>query len=651
MRNYSDLKHTYSGTKVVRSLYSRSLLIAFFVALMLFATGSAFGSTPQLSINPSSLSWNSVAVGQPAWQGVNLSSTGDSPVTVNSAAISGQGFSVSGANFPLTLNPGQSVTLTVQFLPTTAGTVNGQLAISSNSSNPISVVSLSGTAAGAANTASLSLSTTSLSWNNVAVGSPASQAVSLSSTGTAPVTVNSAAISGQGFSISGANFPMTLNPGQSAMLTVQFLPTTAGTINGQLAISSNSSSNPTAVVKLSGTATGATTTAALSVNPASLSWNSVNVGSPAWQGVNLTSTGTTPVTVNSAAISGEAFSVSGANFPLTLNPGQSVTLTVQFLPTAAGTVSGQLAISSNSSNPNAIVSLSGTGAGNATPTLSTFNCSSSSMSASGSVTCTPTLSAAAPSGGVNVSIASSSATVTVPASVTIPAGATSAPFAANVSSFTTAQTVTLTASAGGVSKTSALQLTPATPTLSINATNIAFGNVTVNSQATQVVTLTSSGASAVTVNAAAVTGTGFTVTGSSFPVTLNPGQTLNLNVQFAPTTVGNATGQLSVTSNSSTNPSAVVALSGAGQTQAQAYQVDLNWNAPADQSDPVVAYNIYRTPSGTASYAQVNSSQNAPTTFTDSTVSSGQSYDYIVKSVDAAGTESAPSDSTTVAVP
>jgi hypothetical protein len=173
--------------------------------------------------------------------------------------------------------------------------------------------------------------------------------------------------------------------------------------------------------------------------------------------------------------------------------------------------------------------------------------------------------------------------------------------------------------------------------------------VTTGSQATQTVTLTSSGTAAVTVNSASVTGTGFSVSGSTFPVTLNPGQTLGLSVQFAPTVAGSATGQLTIKSNSSTNPTANIGLSGTGQTQS--HEVDLSWNAPSSSQDPVVGYNIYRSPSGASSYSRVNSSQNASTTYADSTVASGQSYDYVVKSVDGAGTESAPSNATTVSVP
>ena len=66
---------------------------------------------------------------------------------------------------------------------------------------------------------------------------------------------------------------------------------------------------------------------------------------------------------------------------------------------------------------------------------------------------------------MSVGLTSSNAAVTVPATVVVPANATSAGFTATVTSVTTAQSVTLTASAGGVSKTFALQLNAAVPTL------------------------------------------------------------------------------------------------------------------------------------------------------------------------------------------
>ena len=69
------------------------------------------------------------------------------------------------------------------------------------------------------------------------------------------MTINSATLTGTGFTMSGATFPVTLNPTQSVTLNVQFDPTAAGAVTGQLTIQSNSSTNGTAVIGLSGTGT------------------------------------------------------------------------------------------------------------------------------------------------------------------------------------------------------------------------------------------------------------------------------------------------------------------------------------------------------------------------------------------------------------
>ena len=86
--------------------------------------------------------------------------------------------------------------------------------------------------------------------------------------------------------------------------------------------------------------------------------------------------------------------------------------------------------------------------------------------------------------------------------------------------------MTLTASAGGVSKSFALQLNAAVPTLTISPGSLTFGNVTVNTASTLPVTLTSTGTAPVTINSAALSGTGFTMSGATFPVTLNPTQSV-----------------------------------------------------------------------------------------------------------------------------
>jgi chitinase len=53
-----------------------------------------------------------------------------------------------------------------------------------------------------------------------------------------------------------------------------------------------------------------------------------------------------------------------------------------------------------------------------------------------------------------------------------------------------------------------------------------------------------------------------------------------------------------------------------------------------------VGYNVYRSTSATGSYAKINSSVDPNTAYSDSSVTSGQTYYYEATSVNAAGMES-----------
>jgi hypothetical protein len=150
------------------------------------------------------------------------------------------------------------------------------------------------------------------------------------------------------------------------------------------------------------------------------------------------------------------------------------------------------------------------------------------------------------------------------------------------------------------------------------------------------------------VNSAAITGAGFTIVGGGFPVTLNPMQTLTLQLQFDPTTTGALTGQLTINSNSTTGSSAVVSLSGTGT--AAAHEVDLSWDAPTSSPDPVAGYNIYRS-TGSGSFVLINSSPDTAVAYVDNTVVSGTTYNYEVKSVDSSGVESVASNEVTATIP
>ena len=316
-------------------------------------------------------------------------------------------------------------------------------------------------------------------------------------------------------------------------------------------------------------------TATIVASPNSIDFGTVSVGQTSTNALSLMNRSGTPVEVSELNTSGQPFFVSGqSNLPVTIGADGSYVMEVQFTPATTGVSSGQLTVSSNpSTNDDVVIALSGTGA-TAVPAaaLSAVSCSIGSMTGSGSDSCTVTLSSAAPSDGLVVSLSSSNIAVKVPATVTVPANATCAPFTATVSSVGTKQADTVRATQGTVSEYFSLTLNAAIPALSINASNVAFGDVVVNTVATQSVTLTSTGNVPVIINTAALTGAGFTLSGASFPAALSPGQAVMLDIQFDPAIAGQASGQLTITSNSSTGSASKIGLSGTG-TLAQAVVV------------------------------------------------------------------------------
>jgi fibronectin type 3 domain-containing protein len=88
-------------------------------------------------------------------------------------------------------------------------------------------------------------------------------------------------------------------------------------------------------------------------------------------------------------------------------------------------------------------------------------------------------------------------------------------------------------------------------------------------------------------------------------------------------------------------------LRGSGVAPVQ-HSVSLSW--AASTTTGVVGYNVYRGSVSGGPYAQVNSNDPG-LTYTDSGVSTGQTYYYVVTAVDSTGTESPYSNQAQAVVP
>jgi hypothetical protein len=326
---------------------------------------------------------------------------------------------------------------------------------------------------------------------------------------------------------------------------------------------------------------------ALNISASSVTFGTVSVNTSAIRTLTLNSTGTAPVIVSGTKVTGTGFTLEPVTFPISLNPGQTAKIGVRFDPSVEGAADGHLSVTSNSSgNSTAAVALSGTGE----PQLTGISCSMASITGSGTDLCTVTISGPALAPGFRVVMSNNDAAVSTTTAALVQTNRTSAQFKVIVTPVSTAKTVTLTASAGNVTKSFALELNAAYPTLSTSATSVGFGNVAVHVPVTQTLTLVSSGAAPVEVSTVTVSGTDFNLTPGIFPVMLNPGQTVTLGVQFNPAAAGTKTGQLTVVSNSSVNRTAVIPLSGTGAssgTFSYAGSPIASTLVPPDSSTPI----------------------------------------------------------------
>jgi len=107
----------------------------------------------------------------------------------------------------------------------------------------------------------------SVSFGNVTVGSPTSQPVLLTNTGSSNITISSVSVAGGGLSVSGGS-NVTLTANQSVTIYVNFDPTGPGAVNGELTVSSNASNSSLQIgVTGTGIAQAAQHTVSLSWQP------------------------------------------------------------------------------------------------------------------------------------------------------------------------------------------------------------------------------------------------------------------------------------------------------------------------------------------------------------------------------------------------
>lgn len=316
-------------------------------------------SPANLSVSPSgTVNLGSSSIGVAKTQNFTIQNTGGGTI-VGTASVGAGPFSVTaGANF--TLGAGASTTVTVRFLPAALGLVSGTLTLTGDPDGN-TTVTLNGTGV-AATPANLTVSPAGpVNFGSAQLGNFINQTFTVNNTGGTAANMT-ASVNGAPFSVVSGT-PANIPAGGSANVVVRFSPTVAGAASKTLSIAGD----PDGALTVTLNGTGVELPGNLSTTPdisGGIDMGEVPTDASSTLAFTLKNDG--GQTINgTASVNGAPFNVStGANY--SLPAGQSVVVTVNFVPTETGDFSGTLTLTGDPDG-NIVSSLIGTGvkAGNA----------------------------------------------------------------------------------------------------------------------------------------------------------------------------------------------------------------------------------------------------------------------------------------------
>jgi FAD dependent oxidoreductase/HYDIN/CFA65/VesB family protein/putative pyrroloquinoline-quinone-binding quinoprotein len=189
------------------------------------------------------------------------------------------------------------------------------------------------------------------------IGSSSNQTLTL--TATEPLTLSSLASSSSQFTLGTPSTPLpaTLSQGQTIEVPIAFSPTGTGPIGATL--TATTSTGRTATFGLSGT--GQATVGKIEATPPLVSFGGTSVGETLSAGATFRNVGAAPLEIKGVRLPSAPFSAGGVPaLKSTIAPGQSITITVNFQPSAVGNFSGEIELETTGGNE--AVGLSGSAA-------------------------------------------------------------------------------------------------------------------------------------------------------------------------------------------------------------------------------------------------------------------------------------------------
>ncbi|HKB97381.1 MAG TPA: choice-of-anchor D domain-containing protein [Terriglobales bacterium] len=214
------------------------------------------------------------------------------------------------------------------------------------------------TGCGGGGGAIVSLSTATLNFKKVAIGSTsAPKTVTLTNTGSATLNISSITASGD-FAISSKTCGSQVTAGASCTVSITFKPTAKGTRKGNLSFTDDAPGSPQ-IVALTGVGVS------IVVNPTALNYATITVGqtsSP--QSITVSNVGPAIVTFSGFTLSGTApadYSITANTCGATIAPGANCSVSVVFKPTVTGKRNAKFNVMNNGGGSPSSATLTGIG--------------------------------------------------------------------------------------------------------------------------------------------------------------------------------------------------------------------------------------------------------------------------------------------------
>ncbi len=513
--------------------------------------------------------------------------------------------SIEGASY--TLNPSTTTTSGTSVLTFNAGvtTPPGSYAFTvlANTGNITRMITLSATVP----TSSVRLSTDTLTFNNVPVGSTsAGLPITLTNTGKSPLTIDS--ITATYDYAETNNCGTSLPAGSSCTITVTFSPMLLQTYTGSLTITDADATSPQ-IVTLNGNPIGAP---GITFSPKVLYFGASKFMSPTLpQTVTVTNNGTATTTISSVAVTGtDAPSYTQTNNCTSLVVNATCTISVIQSTTVDGKLTANLTVTDNVTGGPQTVGLNGTGdsALSSSPKSLGFGTVKNGQTATKNATLTNSGTAAVAIANLTMSGPNADDFSQTNNCGTTLAGNSSCTIMVTFASSTSgSETATLSINDADPSSPQTLSLSgtgKAVPGVYLMPVALTFnGQVYKSPSPSQPVTVTNNGNAVLNITKYSFTGTN----GGDFSETNNcngsvpAGSTCTINITFTPSGLGTRTATLSVSDNAAGSPQTVT-LTGTGLPALTISPTSVDYGTVPVGSSGVQTVTITNTSTATISF-------------------------------------------------